>query len=107
MSGIYTDEKLALLGNGYNLQNGWNKKMCFEARDTLFECTAAQENGNKYRCPDELYAYEMYCPGDFRRMHSYFKRRNDIQEQLYTKEEVDNISKFKNTINYARWSHQA
>lgn len=29
----------------------WNKKLCFEARDTLYECVD-NSGGNKYRCPD-------------------------------------------------------
>ena len=63
------DSKLAFLGNHYTAQSGWNKKLCWEARDTLFACVDAPDsNGNKFRCPDELYAYEMWCPNDFRRM---------------------------------------
>ena len=35
------DARLTFLGNHYTGQNGWNKKVCFEARDTLFACTDA------------------------------------------------------------------
>ena len=70
------DDKLALLGNTHlEYGYGWNRKLCFEARDTLFSCTDSV-GGNKFKCPDELYAYEMWCPVDFRRMHSQ-KRRHD------------------------------
>ena len=59
---------------------GWNKKNCFEARDTLFACVDAQDNKNKFRCPDELYAYEMWCPNDFRRIASATKLRRDFDD---------------------------
>ena len=64
-----SDLKIYALGN--NAQYAFNKKLCFEARDTLYECVDSQENGNKLRCPDQLYAYEMYCPADFRRVHTF------------------------------------
>jgi len=86
------DARFAFLGNHYTSANGWNKKLCFEARDTLFACTDAQENKNKYRCPDELYAYEMWCPKDFRRIHSFKKRRADLESEIYDKGWVDRIN---------------
>ena len=89
MSGWFDDTRIALLGNHYTNLHGWNRKLCFEARDTLFACAEAQENGNKYRCPDELYAYEMWCPNDFRRMHSLKKRRDDLEAEVYDKAIVD------------------
>ena len=77
MSLTTSDHKFAFLGNHMTQYNGWNRKLCFEARDTLHSCVDAQENGNKYRCPDELYAYEMWCPNDFRRVHSHLKKQAD------------------------------
>ena len=86
------DLRFAFMGNHYTAQHGWNKKMCFEARDTLFSCVDDKETGNKYLCPDELYAYEMWCPNDFRRMHSAQKRRGDIDCEIYDKQFVDRIN---------------
>jgi hypothetical protein len=63
-----SDERFQLMGNSHNYM--WNKKLCFQARDALFDCVDQQENGNKFRCPDQLYAYEMWCPPDFIRIHS-------------------------------------
>ena len=97
------DSAIQFLGNHYTSQHGWNKKLCFEARDTLFECTDAQENGNKFRCPDELYAYEMWCPNDFRRMQSVKRRADDMDALNYEKTYVDNISERNNTISGGRW----
>ena len=77
--------------------------MCFAASETLIECAEAQENGNKYRCPDELYAYEQWCPNDFRRMNSIFKRRADRDEEMYTKEYIDNINSEKLRIKKGRY----
>ena len=69
MSALYKDEKIAFLGNHFNEYTmGWNRKLCFESRDTLFKCTEGV-GGNKFKCPDELYAYEMWCPAGFRRLH--------------------------------------
>ena len=67
---------------------GWNRKLCWEARDTLFGCVDQQDNKNKFRCPDELYAYEMWCPPDFRRVASYKKRREDRDELNFDKQWV-------------------
>ena len=76
MSSVSQHEKqLSMLGR---LEiDGWNRKMCWEARDTLFACVDQHENKNKFRCPDELYAYEQWCPADFRRVASYKKRREE------------------------------
>ena len=62
MSLLSDDKYYFLSGTQYYK---WNKKLCFAARDALYECVDATPNGNKYRCPDELYAYEMWCPVDF------------------------------------------
>ena len=80
---------------GHHTFAGWNRKQCFEARDTLFDCTDKQSNHNKYRCPDELYAYEMWCPADFRRVSSYRKRKADRDELNYDKEWIlkNNLTK--------------
>ena len=66
--------------------DGWNMKLCWEARDTLFGCVDKHENKNKFRCPDELYAYEMWCPADFRRVASMNKLRQDRDALNYDKE---------------------
>ena len=73
-----SDVKLFAMGN--NQQQGWNKKLCFEARDSLYDCVDGQSNGNKLRCPDQLYAYEMWCPTEFRRIHSH-KRDMDKRDE--------------------------
>ena len=64
----FSDLKMFAMGNDQQLQ--WNKKLCFQSRDALFDCVDAQPNGNKLRCPDELYSYEMWCPTEFRSVHS-------------------------------------
>ena len=103
MASLLGDARFALLSNHFTTQNGWNRKLCFEARDTLFACADSQENGNKYRCPDELYAYEMWCPGDFRRVHSFKKRKDDLDSELYNKEYVDRINSEKQRIGKGHW----
>ena len=62
----------------------WNKKLCFEARDTLLSCVDSQPNGNKFRCPDELYAYEMWCPTEVRRMTSMRRVKDQTEASLFT-----------------------
>ena len=85
------DGHYAFMGNHYNEQHGWNRKLCFEARDTLFQCTDSL-GGNKFKCPDELYAYEMWCPTDFRRMQSIRKRKADRDATLYSAEMLANLN---------------
>merc|ERR1711865_210776 len=93
MSG-YADEKLMRIADGgYSEQNGWNKKICWEAKDVLFECANSQENKNKYRCPDELYAYEMWCPPAFRRIHASRHRAEERDDLIYTKEGLAKYNK--------------
>ena len=57
-----------LYHQGQAAQHNWNKKLCFEARDTLLSCVERQPNGNKFRCPDQLYAFEMWCPTEVKRL---------------------------------------
>ncbi len=67
MNITFGDNKYGTMGNSSFYR--WNKKMCFQSRDTLYDCMDQQENDNKYRCPDELYAYEMWCPSEFQLIH--------------------------------------
>jgi hypothetical protein len=103
MSMLHKDTRFTFLGNHYTAQNGWNKKLCFEAKDTLGACVDSTENGNKFRCPDELYAYEMWCPNDFRRMHSVQKRKTDMDEQMYDKDLVAKINAKKQNLSQGKW----
>merc|ERR1712167_491549 len=103
MSIRHQDAKLAFMGNHFTSQWGWNKELCFEARDTLHACVDAQENGNKYRCPDELYAYEMWCPNDFRRKHSHLKRIAGIESEMYDVEWVNKVNSEKQYNNTGHW----
>ena len=64
----FLEDRLYVQGQG--AQHAWNKKLCFESRDTLLSCVESQPNGNKFRCPDQLYAYEMWCPTEVKRMTS-------------------------------------
>ena len=66
-------------------------------------CVDGTENGNKFRCPDELYAYEMWCPNDFRRMHSVLKRKADLDEQMYDKELVAKVNADKQYLSKGKW----
>lgn len=91
-----SDNKVHTIGNFYNYT--FNKKLCFEARDSLFDCVDQQENGNKYRCPDQLYAYEMWCPPDFRRIHSSLRRKQKLDDELYDIDYVREVNKDKQTI---------
>ena len=68
---------------GWGAQQSWNKKLCFEAKDTLFACVDKQENGNKFRCPDELYAYEMWCPTEVKRLSSVQRRAEERDAALF------------------------
>ena len=69
---------------GNNAQHVFNKKLCFEARDTLISCVEKQPNGNKYRCPDELYAYEMWCPTEVKRLTSTSRHREEREASLFS-----------------------
>ena len=92
-----SDNALAGLG-GNNQQFAFNKKLCFEARDTLFDCVAEQPNSNKFRCPDQLYAYEMWCPTEFRRIHGAKHRKDQQDEQIYNRAWIENNNREKQTL---------
>ncbi len=83
-----------------NGQTAWNKKLCFEARDTLFECVDRQENGNKLRCPDQLYAYEMWCPPEFRRVHTAQRSKQQLDAKLYDPAWVASVNQAKQTVSH-------
>lgn len=89
----YSDVKLFAMGNSQ--QHGWNKKLCFEARDSLYDCVDTQPNGNKLRCPDQLYAYEMWCPVEFRRLHSHQRDRNQRDAEMYDADWVNSVNYMK------------
>ena len=93
-----SDDRFFFMGNfhGYN----FNRKLCFQARDSLFDCVddPATGNGNKHRCPDQLYAYEMWCPTDFRRIHSAQRRKQKIDAELYTDDFVESVNIDKQTL---------
>ena len=72
--------------------------MCFEARDTLHACVDAQDNGNKYRCPDELYAYEMWCPTEMRRITSHDRVQEQREATMFTQAGLDAMSRRNQTI---------
>ncbi len=86
------------MGNFHGAQ--FNRKLCFQARDGLYDCVDDPQtgNGNKYKCPDQLYAYEMWCPPDFRRIHSQRRRKDKIDAQLYDPDWVQSINIDKQTI---------
>ena len=73
----FLQDRMTMLGNGEGRL--YNKKLCFEAQSTLYSCADKQPNGNKYRCPDELYAYDMWCPTEFQTLASA-ERRQDARE---------------------------
>jgi len=45
-----SDDRFYTIGNFHHYQ--YNKKLCFQARDSFYDCVDQQENGNKFRCPD-------------------------------------------------------
>jgi hypothetical protein len=100
----FTDDRFYFMGNshGYN----FNRKLCFQARDALFDCVddSATGNGNKFRCPDQLYAYEMWCPADFRRIHSNMRRKNKIDEDMNDAEWVKKVNIDKQTLKEGHYS---
>ena len=75
-----------LTASGHAAHHSWNKKLCFEARDTLLSCVASQPNGNKYRCPDQLYAYEMWCPTEVKRLTSMQQRQDERDAAVFTQD---------------------
>ena len=90
------DVRIQHTGNMANL--GWNKNLCFQARDALYECVDAQENGNKFRCPDQLYAYDMWCPAEFRRLHTAKRQKDKLDELVYDKEWLERNNYAKQTL---------
>ena len=93
---MFTDAKFFSLGN--NQQNNWNKKLCFEARDALHDCVDSQPNGNKLRCPDQLYAYEMWCPGEVRRAFTQQRSKQAIDNSMYDPEWVAQLNFSKQNL---------
>lgn len=89
------DTRLYAMGHGN--QMAWNKKICFEARDTLYDCVDATPNGNKYRCPDQMYAYEMWCPAEFRRVHTQQRAKAQLDASMYDADWVANVNRAKQT----------
>ena len=87
-----------LFTSGSRAGQMWNKKLCFEARDTFNGCVDKQPNGNKFRCPDELYAYEMWCPTEVRRLTTMQRRADDRDAMMFDVDMLANLNREKQTI---------
>ena len=73
----------------------FNKKLCYYAFDSLNECVSQQSNENKYRCPDQLYAYDQWCPPAFQAVASHHKYKTDLENFMYDKDAVAQINREK------------
>ena len=92
----FLTDRLELSGN-YS-SRVWNRKLCWEAKDTLFACVDRQENGNKFRCPDELYAYEMWCPTEVRRATMMKRNKERFDNALFTAQNLAELNRQKQTL---------
>ena len=92
----FLEDRLTLTGN--YTQQVWNRKLCWEAKDTLFACVDRQENGNKFRCPDELYAYEMWCPTEVRRLESVRRVKEQREATMFDADMLAKLNLEKQTI---------
>ena len=92
----FLEDRLTLSGN--YTQQVWNRKLCWEAKDTLFACVDRQENGNKFRCPDELYAYEMWCPTEVRRLESVRRVKEQREATMFDAAMLAKLNLEKQTI---------
>ena len=92
----FLSDRLTLTGT--SAQQLWNRKLCWEAKDTLFACVDRQENGNKFRCPDELYAYEMWCPTEVRRLESARRVKEQREASMFDQEMLAKLNLEKQTI---------
>ena len=92
----FLEDRLTLSGN--YTQQVWNRKLCWEAKDTLFACADRQENGNKFRCPDELYAYEMWCPTEVRRLESVRRVKEQREATMFNADMLAKLNLEKQTI---------
>ena len=57
-----------------------------------------QENGNKFRCPDELYAYEMWCPTEVRRLESVRRVKEQREATMFDADMLAKLNLEKQTI---------
>ena len=83
---------------GQSNQHSWNKKLCFEARDTLYACMDKQPNQNKFRCPDQLYAYEMWCPTEVRRLSAARRVTQEREASMFDQAWLTEYNLQKQTI---------
>ena len=87
-----------LFTSGSRDKQSWNRKLCFEARDTFLGCVDKQANGNKFRCPDELYAYEMWCPTEVRRLTTMQRRSDERDALMFDVDMLARLNRDKQTI---------
>ena len=98
---MFSDQHKFHVGQSFYYQ--WNKKMCFQAYDTLKSCVAQHDNENKYRCPDELFAYEQWCPTDFQANMRQRNRQEKLDKIVYDQEFLDTLHKQKQSIYSERY----
>jgi hypothetical protein len=91
------------------MEEYFDRRLCFQAHDNYYECINQQtENGesnyklfylgiNKFKCMDQLYMYETYCPSYFIKMRKYRYHNNVRDKENWTKDQVDLINFRRNT----------
>ena len=84
----------------------WNKKLCLSARDALYECQDAQENKNKFRCPDELYAYDKWCPADFQKVNAHRRAEKQVDEATIDQAWLDRLNYEKQVPSGENYAYQ-
>jgi len=85
--------------------NFMDKRLCFQAHDNYFECIESQhtDDPNKFKCIDQLYAYQTYCTNDFiyRRKQRFLK--NEMDKKIWTQDRLDLINAKRNFSNYSNY----
>ena len=76
----------------------FNRKLWFQAFDSLNEWIESQENKNKFRCPDQLYAYEQWCPRDFQTFHAIERYDYDVKRNVFDADYLKSMFREKQSI---------
>ena len=93
--GMFHESAGHIFAFGGQRHTGYNLKMCLEAKDALYECVESQPNENKYRCPDQLFAYEQWCPGDVQRAYSEIRAKEKRDNHVFDEEMLARLNKAK------------
>lgn len=91
-----TNEMYDVLYTGLGAHMQQNTRLCWQAHDEYYSCIDEIQNKdkaiNKYKCMNQLYAYESYCHPHFIKSRQLYHALELRDRNLWTQDQIDLIN---------------